>query len=124
MGRHTTTMRELILLPGGGVVIDTPGMREIQMWAGDDDLQGAFHDIEMLAEQCRFKDCSHNVESGCAVMAAIDHGELDPSRLESYRKLQNQLIYLASREEGSTRQYEKLKYKKIAKWAKELKNMP
>ena len=101
MGRHTTTKRELILLPGGGMVIDTPGMREIQMWAGEDDLQGAFYDIEMLAKRCRFNDCSHNVESGCAVRAAIDHGDLDPARLESYRKLQNELTYLASREEHS-----------------------
>ena len=124
MGRHTTTRRELILLPGGGIVIDTPGMREIQMWAGEDDLQGAFHDIETLANSCRFKDCRHNLESGCAVRAAIDQGELDPARLESYQKLQNELIYLASREEGSTRQYEKLKFKKIAKWSKELKNRP
>jgi ribosome biogenesis GTPase / thiamine phosphate phosphatase len=124
MGRHTTTRRELFLLPGGGVVIDTPGMREIQLWAGEDDLQGVFQDIEILARQCRFKDCSHNVETGCAVKAAIDQGDLDPARLESYRKLQNELVYLASREEGSTRLYEKLKYKKIAKWVKELKNRP
>jgi len=124
MGKHTTTKRELILLPGGGAVIDTPGMREIQMWAGEEDLEGAFHDIEILAKQCRFNNCSHNVESGCAVRAAIDQGELDSARLVSYRKLQNELIYLASREDGNTRQYEKLKYKKIAKWSKELKKRP
>ncbi len=124
MGRHTTTKRELILLPGGGIVIDTPGMREIQMWAGEDDLQVAFSDIEMLARGCRFSDCSHNVESGCGVRAAINHGDLDPARLESYRKLQKELNYLASREAQSTRLYEKLKYKKIAKWSKELKNRP
>jgi ribosome biogenesis GTPase / thiamine phosphate phosphatase len=121
-GRHTTTRRELILLPGGGIVIDTPGMREIQMWAGEEDLQGAFCDIEELAKQCRFSDCSHNVESGCAVRSAIDQGKLNPARLESYLKIQKELIYLASREEGSTRLYEKMKYKKIAKWSKELKN--
>jgi len=124
MGRHTTTKRELILLPSGGIVIDTPGMREIQMWAGEDDLQGAFHDIEMLAKRCRFSDCGHNVESGCAVRAAIDQGDLDPARLESYRKLQNELNYLAAREDPSTRLHEKLKWKKIAKWSKELKNRP
>jgi len=122
MGRHTTTKRELILLPGGGIVIDTPGMREIQMWAGEDDLQGAFYDIEMLAKRCRFSDCSHNVESGCAVRAAIDHGDLDPTRLESYRKLQNELTYLASREEHSTRLHEKAKWKKISQWSKEIRN--
>lgn len=121
MGRHTTTRRELIILPGGGMVIDTPGMREIQMWAGEEDLYGAFNDIEILAKECRFADCSHNVESGCAVKDAIAQGNLDPARLESYRKLQNELKYLASREENSTRQYEKLKWKKIAKWSKELK---
>jgi ribosome biogenesis GTPase len=124
MGRHTTTKRELIILPGDGIVIDTPGMREIQMWAGEENLQGVFHDIEMLAKRCRFSDCSHNVESGCAVRAAIDRGELDPTRLESYQKLQNELNYLASREEHSTRLYEKLKWKKIAKWSKELRNRP
>jgi ribosome biogenesis GTPase / thiamine phosphate phosphatase len=119
-GRHTTTKRELIVLPGGGIVIDTPGMRELQMWVGEENLQGAFHDVETLAKVCRFSDCGHNVEVGCAVKAAIDRGELDPARLESYRKLQRELSYLASREEHSERLYEKLKWKKIAKWSKEL----
>jgi ribosome biogenesis GTPase / thiamine phosphate phosphatase len=124
MGRHTTTKRELILLPDGGIMIDTPSMREIQMWAGEEDLRGTFHDIEMLAKRCRFSDCGHNLESGCAVRAAIERGELDPARLESYRKLQKELIYLASREEGGTRLYEKMKFKKIAKWSKEIRNRP
>ncbi|MFC2035424.1 ribosome small subunit-dependent GTPase A [Chloroflexota bacterium] len=124
MGRHTTTRRELILIPGGGMVIDTPGMREIQMWAGDDDLQVSFYDIEILAKTCRFSDCSHNAESGCAVRTAIDHGDLDPARLESYRKLQNELTYLASREEHSTRLHEKTKWKKISQWSKEMRNRP
>ena len=90
------------------------------MWAGEDDLQDTFYDIDRLAKRCRFNDCNHNAEAGCAVREAIDNGDLDSARLESYRKLQNELIYLASREEGSTRQYEKLKYKKIAKWSKEI----
>jgi ribosome biogenesis GTPase / thiamine phosphate phosphatase len=124
MGRHTTTRRELILLSSGGIMIDTPGMREIQMWAGEDNLQGAFVDIEMWAEECRYTDCSHNAEPGCTVKAAIDHGELDPARLESYRKLQNELKYLASREQQSTRLYEKQKWKQISKWAKEIQNRP
>jgi ribosome biogenesis GTPase / thiamine phosphate phosphatase len=122
MGRHTTTKRELILLPGGGMVIDTPGMREIQLWAGEEGLGDTFYDIETLAKGCRFSDCTHNVESGCAVRAAIDNGDLDQERLESYRKLQKELIYLTSREEHSTRLYEKAKYKKIALWAKEIQN--
>jgi ribosome biogenesis GTPase / thiamine phosphate phosphatase len=121
MGRHTTTKRELILLPAGGIVIDTPGMREIQMWAGDEDLQGAFSEIEELAQECRFSDCSHNLEADCAVKAAIERGDLAPARLENYRKLQKELKYLASREEGSIRLYEKLKYKQISKWVKEIK---
>ena len=120
MGRHTTTRRELILIPGGGMMIDTPGMREIQMWAGEDDLQSSFSDIEALAKRCRFNDCSHNAETGCAVREAINNGDLDPGRLESYRKLQNELIYLTSREEDSTRLYEKAKWKKISKWSKEI----
>jgi len=124
MGRHTTTRRELIVLSGGGIVIDTPGMREIQLWAGEEGLRESFSDIEMLAEQCRFHDCSHKAEAGCAVKAAIDRGDLDPARLESYHKLQKELNYQAAREEHSTRSYEKLRWKKIAKWAKELNNKP
>lgn len=124
MGRHTTTKRELIILPGGGMVIDTPGMREIQMWAGEEDLHVAFHDIEMLAIQCRFSDCSHNLESGCAVKTAIARGDLDASRLENYRKLHKELNYLAYREEHSSRLYEKLRWKKVAKLVKEIKHGP
>ena len=124
MGRHTTTRRELIILPGGGMVIDTPGMREIQMWAGEEDLQAAFQDIEMMAGQCRFSDCSHNTESGCAVKAAIARGALDPSRLENFRKLQREINYLAYREEHGTRLYEKLRWKKVAKLVKEIKQNP
>jgi ribosome biogenesis GTPase / thiamine phosphate phosphatase len=119
-GRHTTTRRQLFLLPDGGAVIDTPGMREIQLWGGEDDLQGAFQDIETLADQCPFSDCSPNQESGCAVKAAIERGELDASRLESYRKLQNELKYLASRENSSARLYERQKWKPIAKLVKGL----
>jgi len=124
MGRHTTTKRELILLPGSGMVIDTPGMREIQMWADEDDLRGTFYDIETLSKGCRYSDCSHNIEPGCAVRAAIGQGELDPARLESFQKLQKELTYLASREEHSTRLYEKAKYKKIAQWVKEIQKRP
>lgn len=82
-GRHTTSRRELILLPGGGAVIDTPGMREIQMWTDEDNHQNAFDDIEKLAGQCRFADCQHLTEPACAVRAAIESGELDVARLQS-----------------------------------------
>ena len=104
-------------------MIDTPGMRELQLWAGEEDLQGTFHDIATLAKECRFRDCSHTVETGCAVREAVDRGELDPARLESYRKLQNELNYLAFREENSARLYEKMRWKKVAKWVKN-KNRP
>jgi len=124
MGRHTTTKRELILLPGGGMMIDTPGMREIQMWAGEEDLEGTFYDIELLSKGCRFSDCTHKVESGCAVRASIDNGALDPARLENYLKLQKELTYLTAREEHSTRLYEKAKFKKIALWSKEIQKRP
>jgi ribosome biogenesis GTPase / thiamine phosphate phosphatase len=124
LGRHTTTRRELIILTSGGMVIDTPGMREIQMWADEGDMDGVFQDIERLAENCRFSDCSHRSEPGCAVKAAIENGELDSKRLESYHKLQNEVNYLAFREEQNTRLYEKQKWKKVAKWVKELKNRP
>lgn len=122
MGRHTTTRRELIVLPDGGMVIDTPGLREIQMWGSEEDLHGAFKDIETLSKLCCFKDCSHNTETGCAVKEAVNRGELDPARLDSYRKLQNELNYLASREEGSARLYEKAKWKKISQWAKQIQD--
>jgi ribosome biogenesis GTPase len=120
-GRHTTTKRELIVLPGGGAVIDTPGMREIQMWGDEDDLQNVFHDIGTLANKCRFNDCQHHTELGCAVKAAIQRGELDAARLESYRKLQGELRHLASREEHSTRLEEREKWKKISQWRKEIR---
>ncbi|WP_076005141.1 ribosome small subunit-dependent GTPase A [Dehalogenimonas formicexedens] len=120
MGRHTTTRRELIPLPGGGIVIDTPGMREIQMWGADSDLDGVFSDISQIAEDCRFKDCSHTSETGCAVLAAVERGDLDPARLENYRKLQKELEYVGAREADSARQYEKMKFKPIAKLVKQL----
>lgn len=90
-GRHTTTHRQLILLPDGGIVIDTPGMRELQLDSAN--LSRAFEDVEELAEQCRYRDCSHTSEPGCAVRKAIEEGELPPERLESYRKLQKEAGY-------------------------------
>jgi ribosome biogenesis GTPase len=86
-GRHTSTHRQLVLLPGGGVLIDTPGMRELQLWDTGEALGGAFEDIDELAGQCRFRDCGHLTEPGCAVRAAVDRGEVLPARLESFHKL-------------------------------------
>jgi ribosome biogenesis GTPase len=89
MGRHTTTRRELVLLPGGGVVLDTPGMRELQLW--DADLEQTFGDVEEVARRCRFSDCAHAGEPGCAIREALEDGTLPAERWESYRKLQREL---------------------------------
>ena len=85
-GRHTSTNRQLVLLPGGGLLIDTPGMRELQFWDSGG-LAETFTDIADLAARCRFRDCRHRDEPGCAVTAAVASGELPESRLESFRKL-------------------------------------
>ena len=90
-GRHTTTRRELVRLPNGALIIDTPGMRELQLWDSREGLDEAFDDLTSLFEQCRFNDCAHETEPGCAVRAAIAEGRLDADRLESYRKLTREL---------------------------------
>lgn len=90
-GRHTTTHRQLLILPSGGIVIDTPGMRELQLDSAN--LSRAFEDVEELAEQCRYTDCTHTTEPGCAVRKAIEDGELPEDRLESYHKLQKEMGY-------------------------------
>ena len=89
-GRHTSTARQLVQLPGSGVLIDTPGMRELQLWESGEARPGTFEDIEALAGQCRFRDCRHRQEPGCAVRAAIASGALLAGRLESYHKLQEE----------------------------------
>ena len=81
----------LLPLPGGGAIVDTPGMRELQLWASGDSLDYIFQDVLAIAEQCRFGDCSHGVEPGCAVRLALENGILDTSRWESYRKLQKEV---------------------------------
>lgn len=86
-GRHTTTHRELIPLPQGAMLIDTPGMRELQMWATQGSLDETFADVSAVAENCRYRDCSHNSEPGCAVTIALESGELDPARWANYQKL-------------------------------------
>ncbi|MGP4008389.1 ribosome small subunit-dependent GTPase A [Streptomyces sp. 4N124] len=93
-GRHTTTTRNLLRMPGGGVLIDTPGLRGVGLWDAETGVGQVFSEIEELAERCRFHDCAHEAEPGCAVLAAIDSGELPVRRLESYRKLlrENQRI--------------------------------
>jgi ribosome biogenesis GTPase len=102
-GRHTTTGRQLVLLPGGGILIDTPGMRELQLWDTGEAVAGAFADLEAIAESCRFRDCRHRNEPGCAVLAAVAAGMLPEARLESYRKLQDEQAFQATQQDERAR---------------------
>ena len=102
-GRHTTTARQLIRLPGGALLVDTPGLREVQLWDADEGIEQAFADVDDLAADCRFNDCAHQQEPGCAVQAAIDEGRLPRERLESYRALQRELKRLAMKQDARLR---------------------
>lgn len=114
-GRHTTTFRELVLLPSGGLIIDTPGMRELQLWDGDEGIHEAFEDIETIAAGCRFGDCRHEKEPGCAVKRAIENGTLSLERFESYKKLQRELLFIENKQKQLNRLLEKKKSKKTAR---------
>ena len=113
-GRHMTSHRELFEVPGGGVIIDTPGLREAQLWSGDDALGNLFDDVEELARQCRFGDCRHETEPGCAVKEAIVEGALDAGRLASYRKLERELRAVAAKSDARLRADERRKWKQIS----------
>jgi ribosome biogenesis GTPase len=111
-GRHTTTHRELVQLPGGALAIDTPGLRELQFWDGD--VGAAFEDIEALADGCRFRDCAHTSEPGCAVLAAIDDGTLALDRVRSWRKFQRELEAVAARTDHRLHAARKKRWKELA----------
>jgi ribosome biogenesis GTPase len=96
-GRHTTTHRQLVILPGGGIVVDNPGMRELHLWLAADGLEEAFEDVVQLEAQCKFADCRHEGEPGCAIQEALADGRLDPARWRSYRELQQELAGLEER---------------------------
>ncbi|MES3026599.1 MAG: ribosome small subunit-dependent GTPase A [Pseudomonadota bacterium] len=98
-GRHTTTHRELVVLPTGALVLDTPGMRELGLWDADEGVAATFGDIEALGAACRFRDCGHQAEPGCAVRAALELGDLDEGRWKSYGKLQRELAHLDRRDD-------------------------
>ena len=119
-GRQTTTRRELIVLPAGGLLMDTPGMRELQLWGGDEGIEDAFQDIAQLAEQCPFRNCQHGPEPGCAVQQALQDGTLDAARFASYQKLQREIAYFARREDKPADLIEKERWKKIAAARKKL----
>jgi len=112
-GRHTTTHRELLRLPSGGLVIDTPGLRELQLFEGD--VSAAFSDVEALAAECRFRDCAHEREPGCAVLAAVDNGVLELDRLRSWRKLQRELASIAARTDKRLHAERKRRWKQHAR---------
>jgi ribosome biogenesis GTPase len=120
-GRHTTTYRQLILLPSGGIVIDTPGMRQLKLWGDDDGLKRVFEDIDELAISCRFRDCSHLGEPGCAVQIAIADGRLTSDRYESYLKLRKEQRYLEARQAMKANAVEKMRWKQISQYQKSLK---
>ncbi len=113
-GRHTTTHRELILLPQGGAVIDNPGMRQLHMWVDQDSVKRAFEDIELIAENCKFRDCSHDHEPGCAVIEALEKDEISPQRLENFQKLKDEINLLEIRQEQNR------KAKEIARQRKKI----
>lgn len=117
-GRHTTTHRELIPLPGGAVLIDTPGLRGLQLWDAEEGLDRAFAEVEALIPYCRFSDCSHRTEPGCAVLAALADGTLAERRWESYQKLQRELRHLAMRQDVLLRIAERDRWKQIHKEAR------
>ena len=112
-GRHTTTHRELIYLPHGGCIIDTPGMRELQLWNQGDHLSTGFQDIMELSMQCRYRDCTHKAEPGCAVVNAIHNGSLEKIRLQSYFKLQKELAFIEKKTKMQSKILEKKKSKRI-----------
>jgi ribosome biogenesis GTPase / thiamine phosphate phosphatase len=102
-GKHTTTHRELILLPGGALILDTPGMRELGLWDADAGVSSTFADVEALTARCRFKDCRHNSEPGCAVQEALEAGVLDAARWQAYGKLQRELRFQQNKDDWSSR---------------------
>jgi len=112
-GRHTTTAREIFALPGGALLMDTPGLRETQLWDADEGVSKTFADIETLAGRCRFGNCRHDGEPGCAVQAAIDAGALDAARLENWRKLERELAFLKRKLDPEASHSEKQKIKRL-----------
>lgn len=120
-GRHTTTHRELLLFQSGGIIIDTPGMRELQLWESNNSLSQSFQDIEEIAEDCHFRDCTHGSEPGCAIQSAIASEILDKNRYQSYVKLQKELAYLDRKTDKKAQIAEKEKWKKISNSVKKKK---
>jgi ribosome biogenesis GTPase len=114
-GRHATTHRELVVLPNGGLIIDTPGMRELQLWDVGDAVRETFDDIETLAASCHFTNCRHRGEPRCAVKEAVNAGSLDQGRLDSYLRLQDELVVLATQQDERAQREDKRRSKQMTK---------
>jgi ribosome biogenesis GTPase len=114
-GRHTTTTRQLWVLPSGALVVDTPGMRELQLWVDAESLDQAFDDLSTLASRCRFTDCRHRAEPGCAVQAALERGTLSEERLAAYDKLRRELEFQARKQDRAKASREKARWKKVSR---------
>jgi ribosome biogenesis GTPase len=112
-GRHTTTARQLVELPGGALLIDTPGMRELQPWGDESAVAAAFDDVATLAAECRFGDCAHNGEPGCAVQAAVDNGRLDADRLENFRRLDREAAFEVRKHDKAAAAEQKRRWKRV-----------
>jgi ribosome biogenesis GTPase len=117
-GRHTTVRRELVALPGGGALIDTPGMRELQLWAGAGSVDAVFGEITEIAEGCRFRDCTHSGEPGCAVAEAVERGAVEEGRWASFRKLRAEAEWHESQVDPLAALERKRKWKAIHKQAR------
>ena len=120
-GRHTTTNRQLVRLPGGGILIDTPGMRELQLWTTGNLAESAFPEIEELAAHCRFRDCNHTGDEGCAVLQAIDQKELSREQYRNYLKLRREQDYARSLTDRQFEQNRKKQIKKVHRWINQMK---
>nr|WP_319538217.1 ribosome small subunit-dependent GTPase A [uncultured Methanospirillum sp.] len=119
-GRHTTTVRHLLSLPDGGSLIDTPGLREIRIWTAEESIAETFDDIQEYATQCRFSDCTHNDEPGCAVRQAIEDGVLNQDRFIRYRKILKEVSFEREKAEIGLKRFEKKKFREISKLSKEI----
>ncbi len=119
-GKHTTTRRELFIMPGGGIVVDTPGMREFQLWNVDKGIDQVFDEIELLSLKCKFSNCTHTKETGCAVTEALGKGIIDEAKLKSYNKLQKELRYLEEKQDKNAFLKRKEREKKLHKEIKQI----
>lgn len=120
-GRHTTTVRHLVSLPSGSCLIDTPGMREIRIWTAEESVHDAFDDIASLSRRCKFTDCTHEQEPGCAVRKAIEDGQISAGRLERYKKLLKEAAFERGKAEIGLKRFEKIRYKGISQLANEFR---